>query len=389
MTKYLTRIFFGVLTSVFLLSGNSAAQDITNTGISVETSVTKLSKWTLPDVTAHAAILTDASTGEILFERDSNKQMPPASTTKILTAILALEMAEINEISTVSEKADLVGESSIYLNKGNRIKLGELIEGALIRSGNDACVAIAEQTAGSLDEFVRLMNIKAVSLGAYNSNFTNPHGLPDKNHYTTAYDLSVIARYAMNNPVFAETVAQKYSTVEFEQPRKSQEVKSTNKLLWNYALADGIKTGTTNAAGKCLIASASKDGRRLICVLLNAPDRFGDAQRLMEWGFNNTSTVEIGQKGDQITTYSIGETNIPVVLGEDVTVCVEKTKQENVITRIELDADIGHSIKSGEVLGYYYIYMDERLLKKAVLISGQNYENNVKDRFLDLFTRKG
>jgi D-alanyl-D-alanine carboxypeptidase (penicillin-binding protein 5/6) len=136
--------------------------------------------------------MLDAQTGDILYA-DAHKKRP-RQPTKILTAILAIELADLEEIATVSEKADRVGESSIYLNKGNKLKLRELLEGALIRSGNDACVAIAEQTAGSHDEFVRLMNLRAISLGAQNSNFVNTKGLPAKDHYSSAYDLALIAR---------------------------------------------------------------------------------------------------------------------------------------------------------------------------------------------------
>lgn len=367
--------------------------------ITIETSKLTQGKWTLPYVTAHSALLMDAKTGDILYAREANKQRPPASTTKILTAIIALEMAGLDEISTVSEKADKVGESSIYLYKGNKLKVRELIEGALIRSGNDACVAIAEQTAGSHDEFVRLMNLKAISLGAYNSNFVNTNGLPDKNHYSTAYDLAVIARYAMNNPVFSKIVSQKVSTIDFEKPQKSQIANNTNKLLWNYPFADGIKTGTTNAAGKCLIASATKDGRRLICVLLNAPDRFGDAKRLLEWGFNYTEIVTMGKKGDLITSYPGYGSDIPVVLGGNVTLCVEKAKMEEIITRTEFIKGIYPPVKAGDVLGDYIILSKDKVLKKVPLVSQQDYVgslvnfsgtlNIIVDHFLDLLDNRG
>ncbi len=387
MIRHLARVIICVFIFVFYLSSNCYAEN--KTEVSVETSNVTGNKWTLPYVSAHSAILIDALTGDILYERDANTKRPPASTTKILTVIIALEMAEVDEISTVSEKADQVGESSIYLNRGNKITLGELIEGALIRSGNDACVAIAEQTAGSLDEFIRLMNLKAVALGAYNSNFVNPNGLPDKDHYSTAYDLAVIARYAMNNPAFAGIVSQKYATIQYKQPIKSQAAKNTNKLLWNYPFADGIKTGTTSAAGKCLVASASKEGRRLICVLLNAPDRFGDAQRLMEWGFNYTEIITIGKKGDQVATYPIAGTNIPAVLAEDVIVCVEKAKIKNLKQDAQLNKGLSGNIKAGEVLGSYYIYVNDKLLKKSVLVAPQDFASSPLNFFKDLLKKEG
>jgi D-alanyl-D-alanine carboxypeptidase (penicillin-binding protein 5/6) len=236
--------------------------------------------------TANTAILMEVGSGEILFEKNAYTERPPASTTKILTTLLALELGEPGELVKVSAKAAGVGQSTIFLDPGEELTLYELITGALVRSGNDACVAIAEEISGSETDFVRLMNRKAKLLGAQHTHFVNTNGLPHPDHYTCAYDLAVIARYALQNPVFASITRQKETTLHFLQPETISTVKNTNRLLWNYSYADGVKTGTTTAAGKCLIASATKDGRQLLAVLLNAPDRFGDAERLLEWGFS-------------------------------------------------------------------------------------------------------
>jgi D-alanyl-D-alanine carboxypeptidase (penicillin-binding protein 5/6) len=308
-------------------------------------------------------------------------------------------MAGLDEVSNISEKADRVGESSLYLNEGNKLKLGELIEGALVKSGNDACVAIAEQTAGSLDEFIRLMNLKAVSLGATDSHFVNPHGLPANDHYSSAYDLAVIARYALRNPMFSKFVSEKVATITYEEPQKTQIIKNTNKLLWNYPFADGVKTGTTNAAGKCLIASASKNGRKLISVVLNAPDRFGDAERLMEWGFNQTEIITIGNNGDFVTYYSGSGINIPVALGSDVVLCLPKDKTKELKFQAEFKGGSYPPIHKGDVLGTYNVLIGDTVIKSVQLISDQNYSGNpinfsgtlnlVVDRFLDLLNKKG
>lgn len=352
---------------------------ITSDEITVETAKVSSGKWNLPYVTAHSAILMDAETGDVLYQRDAHKQRPPASTTKILTAIVALELANLDEMVTVSEKADKVGESSLYLNKGDQLKLGELIEGALIKSGNDACVAIAEQTAGSLDAFIRLMNLKAVSLGAYNTNFTNPHGLPDKNHYSTAFDLAIMARYGLNIPEFSKIVQRKVSTIHYDHPQKNQVVNNTNKLLYNYSLADGVKTGTTNAAGKCLIASASKDGRRLISVVLNAPDRFGDAQRLLDWGFNNTKTITMGKQGAFITHHPLYQQSLPVVLAQDVVLCIETQKINGIKVQTEFVKGIYPPINKGDRVGSYNVYSVDQLIKAVPLVAGENSIGNPLD----------
>ncbi|AFV03088.1 D-alanyl-D-alanine carboxypeptidase [Dehalobacter sp. UNSWDHB] len=399
MKKKFLGIILSLLTMILTAGSPLYAQNTRLSGeMIVETSNLSSGKWTLPYVTAHSAVLLDLETGELLYDRDGNVQRPPASTTKIMTAILALELTEPEEITTVSEKAGGVGESSIYLDKGDKIKIGELLEGALLSSGNDACVALAENTAGSQDEFIRLMNQKAASLGAYNTNFVNPNGLPDPNHYSTAFDLALITRYAMNNPQFAEIVSQKYSVISFEEPRKSQNAKNTNKLLWNYSLADGVKTGTTNAAGKCLVASASKDGRRLICVVLNAPDRFGDAQRLLQWGFDYTGIIEIGKKGDVAGNFPISDTEIPLVLGEDIRLCLEKDTIKGLKMQINLRTEIDYPIKEGDILGHYQIYAEDKLLKEVPLLAQHDGENpgNLPGRvrifvddLLDFFAKKG
>jgi len=399
LKKKFLGIILSLLTMMLTAGSPLYAQNTRLSGeMIVETSNLSSGKWTLPYVTAHSAVLLDSETGELLYDRDGNVQRPPASTTKIMTAILALELTEPEEITTVSEKAGSVGESSIYLDKGDKIKIGELLEGALLSSGNDACVALAEKTAGSQDEFIRLMNQKAASLGAYRTNFVNPNGLPDPNHYSTAFDLALITRYAMNNPQFAEIVSQKYSVVSFEEPRKSQNAKNTNKLLWNYPLADGVKTGTTNAAGKCLVASASKDGRRLICVVLNAPDRFGDAQRLLQWGFDYTGIIEIGKKGDVAGNFPISDTEIPLVLGEDIRLCLEKDTIKGLKMQINLRTEIDYPIKEGDILGYYQIYAEDKIHKEVPLLAQHDGENpgNLPGRvrifvddLLDFFAKKG
>lgn len=386
---------------LFLLISNMVYADITISfdDMTVETSKAASSTWNLPYISAHSAILMDAESGDILYERDAHKQRPPASTTKIVTAIVALELAGLDEIVTVSEKADKVGESSLYLNKGDQLALGELIEGALVKSGNDACVAIAEQTGGSLDSFLRLMNIKAISLGAYNSNFTNPHGLPARDHYSTAYDLAVIARYGLNIPVLAKIVQQKVSTINFDHPPKNRIVNNTNKLLYNYPFADGVKTGTTVAAGKCLVASATKNGRKLICVVLNAPDRFGDAKRLLEWGFNNTKLIQIGKEGETVTSHPLFEGKLPVMLGKDVLFCIQTSKIDRLRLQAEFRKGIYPPVKKGQLVGNYNVYLDDILIKAVPLVAGEGFMghpldyagklNLIVDHALDIIGIKG
>ncbi|MDD2401809.1 MAG: D-alanyl-D-alanine carboxypeptidase [Clostridia bacterium] len=237
------------------------------------------------NISATSGILLDAETGNILYNKDAFVSRSPASTTKILTSILAIECGNLNDIVTVSKEAASVGEASLNLNAFDRLTLNELLHGALIKSGNDACVAIAEHISLSEEEFVGLMNLKARTLGALNTTFCNTNGLPYTGHSTTAYDLAQITRYALKNSVFREIVKTKYYTMKWTEPKRSRYLKNTNKLLWSFPQATGVKTGTTINAGKCLVASAIKNNKELIVVILNSHDRFSDAKKLLEYGF--------------------------------------------------------------------------------------------------------
>ncbi|MGB9826330.1 MAG: D-alanyl-D-alanine carboxypeptidase family protein, partial [Desulfofundulus sp.] len=208
-----------------------------------------------PRVTADAAVLMDATTGQVLYAKNAHQPRPPASTTKILTALLAIEGGKLDQVVTVSPGAAAVGESSMHLFPGQHLTLEQLLYGALLRSGNDACVAIAEHIAGSEANFVLLMNQKARQLGARDSHFCNPHGLPARGHLSSAYDLALLTRYALKNPTFKSLVSTRYHGFS-TPPWGEYHLHNTNRLLWSYQGADGVKTGTTSEAGMCLVASA-------------------------------------------------------------------------------------------------------------------------------------
>jgi len=238
-----------------------------------------------PQVGAEAAILMVAETKQILFEKNSHGIMYPASTTKIMTLITALEKGDPKKIVTISTKAAVCEGSSLELNAGDKLTLRDAETGMMLVSGNDAAEAIAEHVAGSIPAFVDMMNFNAEKIGAKNTHFSNPHGLPDPiNHYTTAYDLALIASYAMGNPEFVKIVSTRDYTVNFIN-RNSLKVTNTNKLLKSYPGINGIKTGYTNDAGDCLVAGAKRNGVQLIAVVLNDDDRWIDAANLLDYGF--------------------------------------------------------------------------------------------------------
>ena len=227
-------------------------------------------------VSAESAILIEASTGRVLYEQNAYQQMPMASTTKIMTAIIALENCDVDETVVVGQNASGVEGSSIWLSVGETMTLSDMLFGLMLASGNDAAVAIAEHVAGSVEDFTVLMNKKAQDIGAYNTNFVNPNGLPADGHYTTAYDLALISAYAMQNVYFCEIVKTQYKTISWEGHEWNRVVKNKNKIIWNYDGGNGIKTGYTDDAGRCLCAAANRDGMQLVSVVLSAPDMFND-----------------------------------------------------------------------------------------------------------------
>lgn len=244
-----------------------------------------------PQISAHAAILVDARTGAILYEKNAFVQKDPASITKMMTALLVIEQGHLSRLVTVSPKAAATIGSSMHIRARQRYTVMDLLRGLLLRSGNDAAVALAEADAGSVERFVAEMNTKAQTLGAFNTAFENPNGLTAPGHYSSAYDLSLIARAALNLPTFRKLVGTRQDRVTEQRSGRTRTLNNTNQLLYSFPGADGIKTGTTNAAGKCLAASATIGGRQLIVVVLNSANRFYDASRLLRWGFRNSVTV--------------------------------------------------------------------------------------------------
>lgn len=248
-----------------------------------------------PVVTARAAVLLNAKTGELLYAKNPNLRLPPASTTKVLTTLIALETLGLNTPVPVSCNAAAAPPSRLGLKAGEVVSAGDLLYGIMLKSGNDAATAIAEKIGGSVENFATLMNERARQLGAINTHFNNPHGLPDENHYSTAYDLAVIFRQAMKNPLFAEITGTKTSSVEIKSQIKSGgvlrakmvTVQNHNRLLGTYEGMRGGKTGYTRAARRCFVGEAVRDNASIIVAVLGSRNLWGDAQKLLEYGFEH------------------------------------------------------------------------------------------------------
>ena len=215
-----------------------------------------------PELVGEAAALIDSRNEQLLFEKNSNKRMYPASTTKILTAIIALERGNLEDIVSIPRVACNIEGSAIGLQEEEKITLEDLLYALMLNSGNDTAVAIACHIGGSVEEFARMMNELAVRIGAENSNFKNPNGLPDPDHYTTARDMALIAHYAMQNPEFRKIVSTRSATIQRGVPDAQIYLENSNKLLWNYDGTIGIKTGYTNDARQCLVSAAARQDRK-------------------------------------------------------------------------------------------------------------------------------
>ena len=238
-----------------------------------------------PTVDAEAAVLLVASNHKVLFEKKAYDIMYPASTTKIMTLITALEKGKPTTIVTVSSKAAECEGSSLDLKAGDKMILRDAMYGMMMVSGNDAAEAIAEHIAGSIPSFADMMNANAEKIGTKNTHFSNPHGLPDPyNHFTTAYDLALITSYGMKNSEFAKIVSTREYNVNFLSGKRHH-VNNTNKFLKAYLGATGVKTGYTDDAGECLVASAKRKDVELIAVILKSEYRVEDASKLLDYGF--------------------------------------------------------------------------------------------------------
>ena len=236
-----------------------------------------------PEVAALGAVMIDEASGAVLFGQEEFTPLPPASLTKIVTAILAIEGSDLDgwALSNVDSRS-LVGSSLMGLLPGDCFPVRDLLRGLLLPSGNDAALSLGRHISGSDEVFVRLMNTLVAQLGLQNTHFTDPHGLGSEQHLSSAYDLAMLARYAMTLPEFAEAVATPAWTAVGS---RTIPLRNVNRFLSQYQGADGVKTGFTGEAGRTLIASATRDGHRVYVVLLNAPDRFDDAERLLDWAF--------------------------------------------------------------------------------------------------------
>jgi len=326
--------------------------------------------------TAKSALLADAETGEILWQRNPDLRCYPASLTKIMTAILVLERGNLEDWVTVPKDAAFTGESSMALKEGERVQLKDLLKAILVRSANDACVAAAIHLAGSVEKFVEWMNEKAKELGMTNTHFVNPHGLHHPQHFTTARDLLTLTRYALQIPTFQSIVSQREIVIAPTNKSALRRYRNRNKLLELYPGCDGVKTGYTIPAGKCLVASATRNGWQLIAIVLGSQDHFADCATLLDYGFNNFVRLILAEKGEKVALFHVPD-GVPerfwVTATDSVKVIVPKTEVGRIKSRL-VQRDLKLPIRAGEIVGELIWDIPGASIHKVKLAAAHNLD---------------
>jgi D-alanyl-D-alanine carboxypeptidase (penicillin-binding protein 5/6) len=329
-----------------------------------EIPVLEQSESELPKISSPAAVAIDTINGRILYSKNAYSRRQMASTTKMMTAILAIEKGDLNDIVTVSKRAAYVGGSQAHLKVGEKIKLEYLLYALMLPSGNDAAIAIAEHIAGSVENFVAMMDEKALEIGAKNTKYGSPHGL-DRNNYSTAYDLAIIARYCLTNPIFAEVVKTKSKVVPREGMENGKEYTNTNEMLHSYEGADGVKTGYTGPAGRCLVTSATRDGWQVISVVLGANSKYSrsnDSRKILNYVFSNFPLITVLPDGQEMIS-------IPVVKGKkekvyainkgEISMHLNDTELANIEREFIVPEQLTAPIKRGQKIGKVVLRLGE------------------------------
>lgn len=337
-------------------------------------------------VSAEAAILTEAESGDVIFKKNAHTRLPMASTTKIMTAVVALEYGDLDKTVVIPKEACGIEGSSIYLREGETMTLCDLLYGLMLESANDAATAIAYEISGSVEEFALLMNQKADEIGLCDTHFTNPHGLDNEAHYTTAADLAKLTAYAMKNDTFCKIVASyKHSIPE------NRVLLNHNKLLRLSEDSIGVKTGFTKRSGRCLVSAAERDGVRVIAVTLNAPDDWNDHLTLYELGFSSYSCRTVAEKGQfQIELPCVGAENgtITAANTDECKLCIKNG--DEVTYTLEADRILFPNVHQGDKVGEIVFRINGATVATLPLVSMQSVteaeEKTFKERILDLIS---
>lgn len=332
----------------------------------------------------------EVNSGRLLFARNPEKKLPMASTTKILTAILVIEDDDLDEVVRIPEEAVGVEGSSIYLVAGETMTRKDLLYGLMLRSGNDCAEALAILHSGSIEKFADSMNEKAVQIGARDSHFVNPHGLPAPQHYTTAKDLAMIAAYALRNNIFSEIVACRSYTIPDGGCGYPRLLQNKNKMLYSYSDADGVKTGYTKEAGRCLVTSATRSGMRLVSVVLNSPDMYNRSAEILNQCFSDYKVFKLFDHENYFVELN---TDLPwkkckCACKDDFYYPLTEAEYNEISSEYCLPEKVALPVEAGEEVGNLKVYLKNQLLFSQKIVSIENVEKNFLD-ILQEIAKKG
>ncbi|MCD8036795.1 MAG: D-alanyl-D-alanine carboxypeptidase [Clostridiales bacterium] len=336
-----------------------------------------------PDVKALGAVLIDGESGRILWEKNADEQLANASTTKIMTCILALESGKLDETVTVSSNAAAQPKTRMGLSEGEEIKLRDLLYALMLQSSNDAAVAIAEHISGSVEEFCGSMNDKAAELGAVNTNFETPNGLDSDNHYSTAYDMAIITRYALQNEEFREIINTRQVTIKSD--RCTYTVVNKNRLLSEYSGAIGVKTGFTGKAGQCFVGAAERNGMTLISVVLGSgwgsigkERKWIDTKNLLNYGFENFDYYDICIEGDFIENIPVNNSygeSVNVITSESIRLPLSTSEREALFVEVKLPESVDAPVEIGQEMGTMLFKTDSETIIAQCPLTAENAVN--------------
>lgn len=348
-------------------------------------------------IESESAVLIDAKTGEILFQKNKDEKLPPASITKIMTMLLAMEAIENGKINlkeqvTISEYASKMGGTQLYLEPGEQRTVEELLIGIAVESANDAATALGEYLGGTYESFIKMMNDRARELDMKNTSFKNANGLTEDGHYTTAYDIAKMSKELVKYPKIHQYLTMWMANINVGKDNdKLRTLANTNKLLRTYDGLDGIKTGYTTAAKHCLSATAEKNNLRLISVILSAPSskiRFEETTKLLDYGFANYESIGIAKKGEEIQEINIEKgkiKNIKAITKEPLNILLKKGLEGEFEKKVTLKETYEAPIKNGEKLGELVVYKGEKEIGKVDLISNKEVKKaNVVNIYIEL-----
>lgn len=377
--RFKRQISYLIITLMFLLS--------------ISTAYAKEDKL---DISAKSAILLDASSGKIIYEKNIDERLPPASITKVMVMLLAMEDIENGKISlndevTVSKKASDMGGSQLFLHEGETQTIEDLLKSIAIRSANDSSVALGEHLGEGLDSFIERMNERAKELGMKNTNFKNTTGLPHEDHYSTSYDISLMSRELLKYPQTNEWLTTWMTDIKVGKKKDvNQTLVNTNKLIRFYEGANGIKTGFTNEAKFCLSASAKRGKLNLISVILGgetSEKRFDEAKSLLDYGFQNFDSVTVNKKDDVIKNIPVSKgklKEVDLILREDIDILVKKGNDEKIEREINLPEDIKAPFRENQVVGDLVIKIDGKEIAKEKIVCSKEVK---KASIINLFDR--